>query len=93
MKKLDIRQIEITSPIESLKIGDDYFYSGEYKDGYEEGISKIKSFYQDVLFYNGVEKNTDGGNSVWMDLENNKMVLLGFLKYNKFTPLNKFKNN
>lgn len=42
MNNLEIREIEIPSPIESLKVGDDFSYKGQYKDGYEEGISKIK---------------------------------------------------
>lgn len=85
MKHLEIREIEIPSPIENLKVGDDFFYNGQYKDGYEEGISKIKRFYKEVPFWDGVErkvrKNEGGGHPVWMELENLKIVLLGYLEY------------
>jgi hypothetical protein len=85
MKHLEIREIEIPSPIENLKVGDDFFYNGQYKDGYEEGISKIKRFYKEVPFWDGVErkvrKNEGGVHSVWMELENLKIVLLGYLEY------------
>jgi hypothetical protein len=52
---LELRKIEIPSPIDTLKIGDDFSYKGQYKDGYEEGISKIKRFYKEVAFWDGVE--------------------------------------
>ncbi len=59
MKNLEIREIEIVSPIEELKVGDDFLYSGQYKDGYEEGVSKIKRFYKEVPFWDGIEKKVE----------------------------------
>ena len=90
LQKLEIREIEITSPIQSLKIGDDYLFEGEYINGYEKGVSKIKRFYKETIFYDGVEK--DRMCSIWMELQNGKMNLLGFFQHNKFSPSNKFKN-
>lgn len=95
LNNLEIREIEIPSPIDNLKVGDDFSYKGQYKDGYEEGISKIKRFYKEVPFWDGVEKkvkkNYGGGHPVWMELENRKIVLLGFLQYkDKFELSDRF---
>ena len=85
MNNLEIKEIEIPSPIETLKVGDDFFYNGEYISGYQEGISKIKRFYKEVPFWDEMErkvrKSEGGGNPVWMELENRKIVLLGYLEY------------
>ena len=85
MNDLEIKEIEITSPIENLNVGDEFSYKGQYKSGYEEGISKIKRFYKEVPFWDGVErkvrKNEGGEHPVWMELENLKIVLLGYLEY------------
>jgi hypothetical protein len=70
---LEIRKIEITSPIQELKIGE-YFLK-----------TKIKRFYKEVPFWNGIErkmKKNEGGHPVWMELDNLKIILLGYLKYN-----------
>ena len=95
MNNLEIREIEIPSPIDSLRVGDDFSYKGQYKNGYEEGISKIKRFYKEVPFWGGIEekvkKNYGGGHPVWMELENSKIVLLGFLQYkDKFELSDRF---
>ena len=85
MNDLEIKEIEITSPIENLKVGDDFLDKGQYITGYEESISKIKRFYKEVPFWDGVErkvrKNEGGGHPVWMELDNHKIVLLGYLEY------------
>jgi len=90
---LEIREIEIPSPIENLKVGDDFFYKGQYKNGYEEGISKIKRFYKEVPFWDGVERKVrknEGGHPVWMELENRKIVLLGYIEYKGIRILEKY---
>lgn len=78
--KIEILEIDIPSPIEGLNIGEDFFYEGQYVNGYEEGVSKITRIYKEVVLWDGkeFEGGTDG---VWMQLENNKLVLLGFLEY------------
>jgi len=94
INKLEIKKIEITSPIEGLNIGEDFFYKGMYITGYEEGVSKIKRIYKEVPFWNGkerkVKKNGVGGHPIWMELENSKLVLLGFLEYKDKFSLNEF---
>ena len=94
---LELKKIEIPSPIDTLKVGDDFTYKGQYKDGYEEGISKIKRFYKEVAFWDGVErkvnKNYGGGNPVSMELENGKLVLLGFLQYKDKFELSDYFNS
>ena len=95
MNNLKVREIEIPSPIDSLRVGDDFSYKGQYKDSCEECISKIKRFYKEVPFWDGIEKKVKksygGGYPVWMELENNKIVLLGFLQYkDKFELSDRF---
>ena len=97
INKLEIKEIEIPSPIEGLNIGEDFFYKGISITGYEEGVSKIKRIYKEVPFWNGKErkvmKNEGGPNGVWMELENNKLILLGFLEYkDKFRLADSFNN-
>lgn len=96
LERLEIKEIEIDSPIDELKIGDDFKWSGVYHQvGFQEGISKIVRFYKEVPFWDGVEKkvkkNIGGGNPVWMELENKKLILLGFLQYkNRFEAADSF---
>ena len=80
IEKIELREIEIKSPLENLKIGDNFLYKGNYRNGYEEGISKIKRFYKEVSFWKGVEKNENSEYAVLMELENKKIILLGFIK-------------
>lgn len=92
--KTETKEIEITSPIDKLVIGEEFLYNGRYKNGYEEGISKIKRFYYEQFYLNDIPQlpKKDGNeNSVWMELENGKEFLLGFLDYkNKFTVTDRF---
>ena len=84
-KNLEIREIEITSPIFDLKIGDEFNYRGTYKDGYEEGSSKIIRFYKEVPFWDNIEsKPTKNGSNdlpAWAELENGKLILLGYFGF------------
>ena len=87
MENLELREIDIPSPVKGLNIGEDFSYKGNYKGNYEEGISKIKRFYKDVPFWDGKEQKLDKDDNygVWMQLENDKLILLGFIGYkNKF---------
>ncbi|XAI97327.1 hypothetical protein [Leptolyngbya phage Lbo-JY46] len=89
MKNLEIREIDIPSPIPDLFVGKEFNYRGTYKDGYEEGFSKIKRFYKEVPFWDNVEshptKNGSNDLSAWAELENGKLILLGFFGFkNKF---------
>ena len=88
-KNLEIRKIDIQSPISDLNIGDDFNYKGHYIDGYEEGFSKIVRFYKEVPFWDNVEskpeKNGSNDFPVWAELENGKLILLGYFGFeNKF---------
>lgn len=74
----ELKQISIDSPIPELKIGDIFNYKGRYKDGYDEGFSKIKGFYIEEFYING-EKSNSNRNSCFMELENGKLILLGFM--------------
>lgn len=92
MGDLEIRVIEIPSPIDELNIGDDFFYKGYSISG----ISKIKRFYKDVVFLDNVEqkpiKNSGKGHPVIMELENGYLALLGFISYcEEFELNNSFK--
>ena len=97
MENLELREIDIPSPVKGLNIGEDFSYKGNYKGNYEEGISKIKRFYKEVPFWNGkeskVKKNEGGSHPIWMELENSKLVLLGFLEYKDKFRLNDSFNN
>jgi hypothetical protein len=91
----EIREIDTESPLPEYKVGEDYHYAGEYVHGYEEGTSKIVRFYKDVTFWNGKEEPLKKDNSnfhgIWMQLENGKRILLGFLTYSKFKVADSFK--
>jgi hypothetical protein len=85
MGKLDYKHTEIPSPIEQLKIGKEYDYSGQYVNGYEEGTSNIKWFYKEEWIWNDIVED-DNKLLVWMELENGKLFILGHLnKKNEFT--------
>jgi hypothetical protein len=89
---LEIKEIEIDSPI-NLKIGNNFNYKGHYKNGYEEGFSKIKRFYKEVPFWDGIERKIDkydSGFPIWMVLENGKLVLIGYIEYNGIRILENF---
>jgi hypothetical protein len=86
MKKLELKEITIESPLSELKIGDEYHFKGtDFKLGYQEGFSKIKSFYKIVPFWDDEPSapKKDGSNNfpVFMILENEKEILLGFMEY------------
>lgn len=94
--KLEIKEIEIDSPIKGYNIGNEYSYSGQYKNGHEKGISKIKRIYKEVLYWNGEEselkKDHSNNNSVWLELENGKLILMGFIHHpNVFTIAESFR--
>ena len=74
--KIEIRKIEIPSPIKSLKIGDDF------------NGSKIKTIYKEVVYWNDIpnkipKNNEGGGITVCMQLEDDQILLLGQFIYKK----------
>lgn len=78
-------KVPIDSPLSYLNIGDFYEYAGQYKNGYEKGTSKIKRFYYKAFTFNGIIMEKDENsipNPVYMELENGKIELIGFLDYN-----------
>ena len=93
---MESKEIDIDSPLETIKIGDEYDFSGQYIDGYEEGTSKIIRIYKESYFYNGKKTNrtrNSSPDSVFIDLENGKKDLIGFLDYkNRFTLANSKKD-
>ena len=80
LSNIEIKEIEVESPIDSLNIGDEYFYSGTYVHGYHEGTSKIIRFYKEVIFIDGVDNSLTDIVPYWMELENGKLILLGMVK-------------
>ena len=92
MNDIEIREIEAQSPIDGLKIGDDYFYSGTYIHGYSEGTSRIARFYKEAIFVDGAISPTDAA-SYWMELENGKLILLGMSKRGDFKLASSFSKN
>lgn len=77
-------EVEIESPIEKFKIGDDYEFSGLYVNGFQSGKSKIKRFYKDAFVNDDGVISTLGVESVFMELENSKLILLGFFNKDGF---------
>lgn len=90
----EVKEINTESPINYLKIGKDFLYSGNYINGHEEGVSKIKRFYCERFFHNNKPKKLDKNSSpdpMFMELENSKIILLGFIDYqDNFTTSNSF---
>lgn len=75
---VEIREIEVKSPIHGLNIGDELRYDGQYINGYEEGSSPITRFFKEVSFINGVE-SCNYNIPVSAELSNGKHILIGFL--------------
>jgi hypothetical protein len=89
---VEIQKITVESPLKNLKIGDDFNYKGIYIHGYEEGKSKIKGFFKKVPFWDGVERKINENTSfpILMELENDKIVLIGYIEYNGIRILQEF---
>lgn len=89
---IEFRDIEIDSPISSLKVGEDYAWSGTYLNiGYQEGVNKIEKIVRSAPFEDGVEIPKMVGyteDAVWLVLDNKKKFLLGYIDgKNEFTTL------
>lgn len=90
-KYSNIEEIEIDSPVSSLKTGNDFSYKGTYINGYEEGTSKIKRFYKEIFSLDKVKEDQKDDCNYLMELENGKIFLLGFCNDGEFLLSNRFK--
>lgn len=91
---IEIREVEIDSPLDSLNIGDKCRYKGQYVRGYEEGSSNIKRFYKDVIFIDGIPEESEDITPVWVELDDGKLILLGvFDNKQNFKTSERFNNN
>lgn len=82
---LETQKIDIDSPVSDLVIGQPFAWSGQFNDGYQEGVSNIVRFLREVTYWNGVlmEPSRMGSSvdSVWMELDNGKKFLIGHFKW------------
>jgi hypothetical protein len=78
MYELVVKEEPIDSPIDK-SIGDPINFSGRFIDGPKSGTSKIVRIYQEML-YKGEERYiNEVPETVWAELENGRLVLLGFM--------------
>ena len=83
--KSELREIECESPIDDIQIGTVMPYGGMYITGYESGESPIKRIYCVVSYLDDKIVLTDTPLYVEAELENSKILLLGFLR-TQFRP-------
>jgi len=78
-----VKEVDVESPTDKLQLGRLFYYSGQYINGFEQGVSPIKRFYYKYLdFFGDKSENSD----VFVELENGKRDWIGTLSNGKFEP-------
>lgn len=78
-----IKEVDIDSPTEKLQLGGLFYYGGQYVNGFEHSVSKIKRFYYEYFdFFGDISEICD----VYVELENTKREYIGTLINGKFEP-------
>lgn len=81
----ELREIDCESPIDDIQIDTILPYGGRYINGYESGESPVKRIYAVVSYAGDKIVLTDTPIHIEAQLENDKILLLGFLR-TQFRP-------
>ncbi len=79
---------ELPYPMTNLNIGDELSFDGVYVNGYQHDTSPISELVREAFYLND-EESAITAQGVYARLDNNKVVLLGFIENGVFEELQK----
>lgn len=77
---MDIKELEVDSPLDDVQVGTVLDYSGNYFSGRQEGKSPVKRIYVDAYFDGDKRMDSIGKDAIFAQLENGKLIILGWQK-------------
>ncbi len=74
-----VKEVPYVSPHKEVYVGLLMKYKGYYfRSGWEKGQSKVKRIFCEMTYHNGEREDNDTLAPVYAELENGKLVLLGY---------------